>query len=296
MYQSISFLIGFILAIMISVNGVLSGFCGVFAATVIIHMVGSVFAFFILKIKQEKICLPKKIPLWLYSGGAFGVFTTVTNNFAFGKISMSAIVGLGLLGQIITSLIFDYWEARKRKENHFLTISLGIYLVFAAAGIGVMLWGAGSMQVIPVVLSVISGATVVISRMMNAGLAEHTGPLQGSLINHLVGLPITVILAMFLAEGQLTSRLAAAAVHPWIFLGGTLGVLVVVLLNITVPKIAAFQLTLYGFLGQMFMGAFIDVMILNQKADASFWGGIVLSIGILIGYTWDERKSKKQKR
>ena len=105
-------------------------------------------------------------------------------------------------------------------------------------------------------ISFASGISMVLSRTANARLAEKTGALQGSLVNHLTGLPITVGLALAAAaiSGTPVTASAGGSFRLWIYLGGALGVIVVMLLNITVPKIPGFQLTLLVFVGQVFTG------------------------------------------
>ena len=49
--------------------------------------------------------------------------------------------------------------------------------------------------VVAIGIACAAGISVVLSRTINAYLAEKTGALQGALINHLIGLPITILLA-----------------------------------------------------------------------------------------------------
>ncbi|MEG0370276.1 MAG: DMT family transporter, partial [Hungatella sp.] len=94
----VSILIGCVIAGMIAINGRLSALYGILGATVVIHLVGSVFALGVIKLRKQKLNLNPTVPLWLLSGGMIGVCTTVCNNAAYGKISMTSIVALGLFG------------------------------------------------------------------------------------------------------------------------------------------------------------------------------------------------------
>lgn len=133
-------------------------------------------------------------------------------------------------------------------------------------------------------ISFASGISMVLSRTANARLAEKTGALQGSLVNHLVGLPITVILAFAVAAASGTSAAASAggSFRPWIYFGGALGVVVVMLLNITVPKIPGFQLTLLVFVGQVFTGILLDIVAGSYQTGATLWGGMIIAAGIAV--------------
>ena len=53
MYEMLALLTGLILSVMVSVNGNLSGSFGVFRASVIIHVVGILFAFLLCTVRRE---------------------------------------------------------------------------------------------------------------------------------------------------------------------------------------------------------------------------------------------------
>lgn len=98
MYELLSFLSGVILAVMIQINGGLSGQFGAYHAALYVHIVGSVFAALLLLLKRQRISGAKGLPFWMYLGGVIGVLTTVFNNLAFSHISLTSIVALGLFG------------------------------------------------------------------------------------------------------------------------------------------------------------------------------------------------------
>ncbi|WP_202931036.1 DMT family transporter [Aminipila terrae] len=139
MYYFLSVLAGSIIAVMIAVNGVLTSHFTIYLATVIIHIVGLIIITIIL-VRHKENPAPwknKKLPLFLYSGGLVGVATTIFNNMAFGKISMSAILAIVLLGQSITSIVIDhfgwldmpYQPFNKKKLIGLSFIILGIVLI-----------------------------------------------------------------------------------------------------------------------------------------------------------------------
>ena len=98
-------LCGIIVTTMNVFNGQLSDYTGVYLSTVIIHLVGLVTFLIIMKIKDKKVCFKKQIPLYMYCGGCIGVLTVIFNVFAIGKIGASLMTALGLLGQMMTSLL-----------------------------------------------------------------------------------------------------------------------------------------------------------------------------------------------
>lgn len=295
MYQLLALLTGVTLAVMVSVNGNLTAAYSVFVAAAIVHLVGSLFALVLCAAQREKRPLWGHRPRWIYLGGAIGVFTTVFNNLAYGKISMTSIVALGLLGQTAAALAIDHFGLLGMEKRPFQKSSL-IGLAFSLAGIRMMLDRTVAAAAVAVAVSLGAGVSVVLSRTVNARLAEQTGPLRGSLINHLVGLPITVALALgsiCLAGG---AHIGSGAGRPWIYLGGVLGVAVVLLSNLTVPRVPAFRLTLLLFIGQIFTGVLLDLLLGNSFSDATFRGGLVIAAGVIVNLVverWVGRKGEK---
>ena len=290
MYQFLSFIIGVVIAVMISVNGTLSGCYDTFRSAVIIHVVGVIFATILYCLKKEKKPLLRQGPLWIYLGGALGFLTTVFNNFSFEYISMTSIVALGLFGQMLTSAFVDSLGLLGMEKYPFRKSSL-LGFCFALIGVASMLDFSISSSLLAVLLSIGGGITVVLSRTVNARLSEKTGALGGSLINHLVGLPITILFALlFVPRSQM---LVVNPTPLWAYFGGMLGVTTVLLFNIVVPKISALNLSILSFIGQLFTGILLDVLAGNDFSNATFTGGIIISIGMLLNFILDAFHSKK---
>lgn len=298
MYHLIALLTGVLLSVMIMINGRLTEGIGVYLAAAMIHLVGVIVAFLVCLARREKPLPRSRSPWWFYLGGVIGVFTTFGNNFAFGKITMTSIIALGLLGQTVTSLVVDTagWFGMNRRSFHWSTL---FGLVFCAAGIWVMLDQSVLAAILAVWFSFGSGVSIVISRSVNARLAERIGPLPGSFVNHLAGLPVTVLLVFLMARGR--PDLSGLGTGPaWTYLGGVLGVLGVVLFNILVPKISQFHLTILTFVGQVLSGVLIDILRGGFTADASFMGGLLITAGIALNlaieYGTARRKKTKDRR
>lgn len=291
MYQLLVLLTGILTSVMISINGGLAAQYDVFFASAVIHLIGSIFAIILCAMQKDKKPLLHHSPKWIYLGGAIGVITTVFQNLACSLINMTSIVALGLLGETVMSLFIDGLGLFGMKKQPFRKTSL-IGLVFAFAGIIIMLDSSVTSAIIGIVVAFVPGVTKVLSRTVNARLSEKTGALRSSLVNHLVGLPITVIMAIFLCTKNTVNISAFTSSKPWIYFGGLFGVTVILLLNVTVPKVSAFNLTVLSFVGQIFAGFIID-MILGNPFDSSFIGGLVVSIGITLNFVVEGIVNKK---
>ena len=110
-----------------------------------------------------------------------------------------------------------------------------------------------------ILLSVAAGVCNVLSRSVNAVLANEIGVLQGSLINHIAGLPVCVVVLFLLGRNELNTAFTFHRSTLWIYIGGAFGVIAVLLYNIVVPKVPAFYVTLLAFIGQVFAGLLIDI-------------------------------------
>lgn len=297
MYQLLALLAGLTIAVLVTINGYLSAQYGLFLAAVIIHIVGSLFAWLVCLVKKEKSQAQEHIPIWFYLGGAFGVLTTLFNVFAFEHISMTSIIALGLLGQTVISLIIDRFGLFGMEKRPFQKFSF-IGLAFALAGILLMLDSSVAQAVFAVFLSFCAGITVVLARSVNARLAKEVGPVHSALINHLVGLPITVIIAVVAFCISPTSWEVTFSPRLWIYLGGVLGVVAVLLFNLTVPMISAFSLTVLSFVGQFFTGIVFDIAVGRTYSNASFLGGIIIATGVaamLVAERVASAKARKKK-
>ena len=123
-------------------------------------------------------------------------------------------------------------------------------------------------------------------------LARYTGDFQGSLVNHLVGLPITIVVAalVIMRDPAAFADLSCPSVfstQAWIYCGGILGVSTVLLCNITVPRVSAFRLTLLTFVGQLFTGILLDLYSKNTYPGTSFVGGIVVAVGMVFNLVYE---------
>jgi len=163
----LSLLAGLFITALIASNGGLAEYYGLWTASVIIHTVGLTAMTVVLLIRRESPF--KHTATWiLYTGGAIGVLTTLFNNLSFGLITISAIMALGLLGQSVTGLLVDQYGLMGMQKHPFHVRKL-VGIVLVVAGIFVMI---DSFVLIPVVVSFLAGICIVLSRTLNAKLAE----------------------------------------------------------------------------------------------------------------------------
>ena len=289
MYYFLSLLTGVIISVMIAFNGGLTQQYGVYTATVLIHLVGLLLILFIVMIKREN-PFSKKHSWFLYIGGAIGVFTTVANNVAFSRISVSAILALMLFGQSVTGIVFDRYGFFNMPKHHFAKRKL-IGMALVLCGIIAML---SDFEVIAIVFSFVAGACIVITRSMNARLAELSTIRVSTFFNYFTGLLTAIPVLLILGSFETSLFEFSFSPNWYIYFGGVLGVCVVLLSNVTVVKISAFYLTLLIFIGQVFSGVLVDIVISQEVSFRIIIGGVFVTTGLCLNLLMDYKNTQRQ--
>jgi len=283
-----SLLMGILLAVMVTLNGKLSNQYGIYSATVIMHVIGFISILVILLVKREKPFI--KLHNWfLYLGGAIGVITIVFNNLAFGRISVSAILALGLLGQIVTGLLIDQFGFINMPKHSFKKQkSIGLLLIII--GIVIMI---SNFEILAVLISFITGINIVITRILNAKLAEKTSVKTSTFFNYLVGFIIAIFLLLIFGKNEMILTNTMFSNKYYIYLGGVIGVVIVLLSNITVSNISEYYLSLFLFIGQVFTGILIDILISGSFSLRNLLGGTLVAAGLIINFFIDKKLKEK---
>ena len=263
---------------MVVVNGRLGIFIGLYLSCVVIHVIGLVGSSFIVTAKKQVPFRHAKIPLRLYLGGFFGVGTVLLFNTAYGHISVTAIVALGLLGQAVSSLIVDHFglfEMKKRPLNKRQVP--GLFVV--AFGIFLMLRGFSADSILPVCLALMTGITVVVSRSINGALGKRSTASLSAWYNHLVGLIGSLFaFAVMGFQGSIPFNEIEIS-NVWIFTGGLLGVLAVTSMNFLIHHVSSYSMTLLLFVGQITGGVLLDVFLEGSFSPMQLVAGLIIVAG-----------------
>ncbi|MDD7795306.1 DMT family transporter [Clostridium sp. 'White wine YQ'] len=131
-----------------------------------------------------------------------------------------------------------------------------------------------------IILSVLAGVSIVLSRVINSNLSKKIGLFQGTFFNYLTGLSFSVIILVISKDGFNTNAIFSGNIPFQAYLGGFLGVLFVAFSSYITPKMSAFYLTLFTFVGQLLGGIVIDYFSLNILSMGKIIGGVLVLIGL----------------
>ena len=138
-----------------------------------------------------------------------------------------------------------------------------------------------------ILLAILAGISIVTSRVINFSLADKIGVFQGTFFNYVVGLLFSIIFLVISNENIFIESVLFTLLPWWAYLGGLVGVGVVVLSTYLTPKISTFYLTIFIFLGQLFTGVIIDYFILDEFSIGKIFGGILVLIGVVYNLVLD---------
>ena len=275
MYYFLSLLSGFLIAIMVAINGSLAWQYGVHFSAMFVHVSGLILIAAIVLLKREHKAI-KRYHRHLYLGGVVGVFTLFANNFAYGRISVSALLALILLGQSVSGLFFDQFGWLGSPKNPFHESRI-IGPILIAAGIAVMI---DNFDAPAVILSFFSGITIVVSRTINAKLAGISSIRISTFFNYLLGTMVIVPIFFIFGRGEPVFTDLVVSPNPILYIGGFMGVALILIGNIIVPKVPGFYLSLMMFVGQVTTGMLLDAVILQTFSLTVLYGGILVTVGL----------------
>lgn len=294
MYYAVAGSAAVVIAVMLAVNGELTAVYGGTLTTFIIHAAGLLSCTLAALIKRENpFKMAKGVPFAILLGGVINYFTTFFNTLAVGKISVTAILALSLLGQAATSLVIDCFGLFGMPKRSLSALEFA-GLAVTGAGIVLLLGGTGSAPVMPVVVSVLSGTCCVCTRQVTAQLSERTSLLTGTWYSYFTGIIVSVAaLGAAAALGEDIPFDAGFDARVWPYLGGVLGALAVFLQNICVKRMSSVAMTLVMFAGQVFGGAAIDAVFYAEFDLLTLMGGVLAFAGLVLNALSARRSENK---
>ena len=284
MHYAIAGSAALIIAVMLAINGELTAVCGETLTTLLIHLVGLGVCSAAALIKRENpFRAARGVPFAIMLGGVINYFTTFFNTLAVGRISVTAILALSLLGQAATSLVIDCFGLFGMEKRRLGLPELAGLAVTALGIVLLLAGGEGGAPLVPVAVSVLSGTCCVCTRQVTAQLSERAGLLTGTWFSYFTGSIVAVAAVMLSpALGAGADFSLAFAAPCWAYLGGALGAAAVYLQNLCVKRMSSVAMTLVMFAGQVFGGAAIDAAFYGEFSARTLAGGALAFAGLVL--------------
>jgi transporter family-2 protein len=136
-----------------------------------------------------------------------------------------------------------------------------------------------------------AGALTLVSMITNSNLSKYVGTAQSTLVNFASGLIVSIILYFF------WNKQAFQFINfpLWALLGGFLGVFIVIISNIVIPKIPTIYTTLLIFIGQLLTGILIDFLLTKTFNIYKLIGASLIVIGLFYNFMVDKKINNRQK-
>lgn len=139
-----------------------------------------------------------------------------------------------------------------------------------------------------VVLAVLNGVVIGISRSVNGRLSIDLGPFKASLWNHVVG--FVFLVAVMVGMGDSNFDVPRDAPAP-AYVGGFVGALFVAVNSYVLPRIGVAKTALLVIGGQMITGVLIDHRSRGAVSTvAQFVGVAIIVLGVYVARTADSRR------
>lgn len=140
-----------------------------------------------------------------------------------------------------------------------------------------------------IIIAFFTGFMTILSMIINSKLAMKIGFLQGILINYIVGFVFSFFALIINFNNIDLSIQTFMGIPFWAYLGGFIGVIIISINNIIIPKIGAIYSTLLIFIGQLFMGVVIDFFIGGFISKGKLIGGLLILGGTVYNFYIDRK-------
>ena len=149
------------------------------------------------------------------------------------------------------------------------------------------------MNALYIFIALIIGFLIVTATILNGKIAEKIGLVNDIFINFLAGL-LTSALLLLLFINKMPTFTEMSPISKYYYLGGAVGIIVIFLSNIIVPKIPAAYLVISAFVGQILTSALIDYLFFDLFSSGKIIGGVLILIGLIYNINLDKKDYNKE--
>ncbi|HYD09821.1 MAG TPA: DMT family transporter [Acidimicrobiales bacterium] len=227
------------------------------------------------------------VPRWTYFGGIGGALAVLSGVVAVDTIGVATFSVAFFAGQVASGLLVDALGLAPG-DRRPLTAARVAGSVLALSAVVIAQVGRNAGEVSPglVAFVVLAGVAVSFQSAGNARLARAAGdPLAATVLNSSVG---TIALAAVVLGGVLAGGDTGLdwPGSPWLYLGGLLGVGIVLALAVAAAEVGVLESTLAVLAAQLVCAFVIDAIV----DGASPRLGAVAGGALLLGAVWLSRR------
>lgn len=142
-----------------------------------------------------------------------------------------------------------------------------------------------SEKLLALLIAAASGLTMAVQGTLNTSLSKVIGLVEATFVVHLVGLALISILLFVFNLGSIRPELFAQA-PVYSYLGGILGVIIVVGVMKSIPRVGVAPATTAIILGQLFTAGLIDHLGLFGMEKSHFSWYRVCGVLLMAGGAW----------
>lgn len=133
-----------------------------------------------------------------------------------------------------------------------------------------------------IIIAIMVGVLITVTPILNGINTQKIGSIKTAFWHNTSAFTVGLI-ALLVINPNRSGVSSLSSVPPLMFIGGLLGLSVIVLMNYYSTRIRALHIAIIPFLGQMFMGFFLDAYLLNQSISLkSILGMCIVLIGLWI--------------
>ena len=219
------------------------------------------------------------VPRWTLTAGFAGVLVVLAGAIAVDTIGVAIFSVAFFAGQIVSGLVVD--RLGIGGEQRPIAPARVQAAVLAIAAVGVSQLGRPVGEVAPalVALVVAAGAASAFQSAFNGRIATAVGdPFAPTAVNVAVGLAALVVIVGTLGALGRTGAGADWPSEPWLYLGGLLGVSIVLSLAIASAALGVLRATLAMLAAQLVAAFVVDGVIQGQAPTPGTLAGAVLIV------------------
>lgn len=129
-----------------------------------------------------------------------------------------------------------------------------------------------------VILGLLNGCCITLSRVLNGQLSKRYGVLHASFVNHLVGFLFLSLLFTVLSEPW-----HVFPTEPSAYSGGLIGALYVAINSVVMVRLGSTNSIVMVVAGQMLFGLVVEIYYLgSEQIEVQILGALFLVVGVLL--------------